>query len=369
MNIHDFCRPAKSVGLDSFRLSRVDTLLQDGIRDRLYPAATYLILRHGMIVAHGAFGIAQPDADPPRPATIDTIFDMASITKTMTATLLLQCVEEGRLYLDQELRHHVPEAEHTPIGAVAIRLLATHTSGLPAWKDVHTAHSPLADILATPLESKPGTKYTYSDLGYILLGYMLERIMRMPLDNLAHDRIFAPLGMAYSGYRPAAALHGSIAATTAPIGEVHDPNARGMGGVAGHAGLFSSAPDMLRFILSFRHPAIAARSGLPPILGPLARQLAQLRQTDAAIGGHTIGWFAYPSSFLPRGDLLSKDTFGHTGFTGTLLLFDPENDVTFLLLTNRVYYEALHDGAAVVRQRRLLANVIGGAIMGSDAGR
>jgi serine-type D-Ala-D-Ala carboxypeptidase len=363
MNIHDLIKPAEALGFDPKRLHRIDTLLEEGIRHQLYSAATYLVVRHGMIAAHGAFGMARPDATPPAIARLDTIFDMASITKTMTATLLLQCVEEGRLHLDQEVRQHLPEAEHTPIGAVAIHHLATHTSGLPAWKAVYKAESPLADILATPLANEPGKKYTYSDLGYILLGYLLERITDMKLDVLAHERIFAPLGMLYSGYNPAAARRPMIAATTAALGEVHDPNAHGMGGVAGHAGLFSSAPDMLRFILSFRYPAVGARYGLSPILGPLARQLAERRRTDPAVGGHTIGWFAYPSGYLPKGDLLSERTFGHTGFTGTLLMFDPEYDLTFLLLTNRVYYEKVNDGTAVLRQRRLLANVVGGAII------
>jgi CubicO group peptidase (beta-lactamase class C family) len=364
MNIHDMIKPAKSLGLDPERLRRIDAMLEEGIRQQLYPAAVYLVVRHGMIAAQGAFGAAQPDATPPVAARLDTIFDMASLTKPMTATLLLQCVEEGKLHLDQEVRQHLPEAEHAPIGAVAVHHLATHTSGLPAWKAVHKAESPLADILATPLATEPGTKYVYSDLGYILLGYLLERITGMKLDALAHERIYTPLGMLYSGYNPAASLRPMIAATTAPLGEVHDPNAHGMGGVAGHAGLFSSAPDMLRYILSFRYPAVAARYGLPPILGPLARQLAERRRTDPAVGGHTIGWFAYPSGYLPKGDLLSERAFGHSGFTGTLLMFDPEYDLTFLLLTNRVYYEKVNDGTAVLRQRRLLANVIGGAITG-----
>jgi CubicO group peptidase (beta-lactamase class C family) len=363
MNIHDLIKPAKSLGFDPDRLSRIDVMLQEGIRQQLYPAATFLVLRHGMIAAHGAYGVAQPDAAPPVTARLDTVFDLASLTKTVTATLLLQCVEEGRLHLDQEVRQHLPEAEKSPIGAVAIRHLATHTSGLPAWKAVYKAESPLHDILETPLEmAEPGKKYTYSDLGYILLGFLLERVTGVKLDALAHDRIFTPLGMLYSGYRPAASLHPMIAATTAGLGEVHDPNAHGMGGVAGHAGLFSSAPDMVRYILALRYPTTAAHYGQPPLLGPLARRLTERRQTDPAVNAHTIGWFAYPNGYLPKGDLLSERTFGHTGFTGTLLMFDPEYDLTFLLLTNRVYYEKVNDGSAVLRQRRLLANVIGGAI-------
>src|SRR5579862_3235043 len=117
MNIHDLMKPAKSLGFDPERLRRIDAMLEQGVRDRLYPAATYLVLRHGTIAAHGAFGTAQPDAAPPVAARLDTVFDMASITKSMTATLLLQCVEEGKLHLDQEVRQHLPEAEHAPIGA------------------------------------------------------------------------------------------------------------------------------------------------------------------------------------------------------------------------------------------------------------
>src|ERR1019366_5955267 len=111
MNIHDLMKPAKSLGFDPDRLRHIDTMLEEGLCQQLYTAATYLVVRRGMIAAHGAFGTAQPDAMPPVVARLDTIFDMASITKTMTATLLLQCVEEGRLHLDQEVRHHLPEAD------------------------------------------------------------------------------------------------------------------------------------------------------------------------------------------------------------------------------------------------------------------
>ena len=324
-----------------------------------------------------------------RSTTIDTIFDMASLTKSFTATLLLQCVEEGLLHLNQEVRQHLPEAEHAPIGPVALHFLATHTSGLPAWKALYKTENgtPLAQILATPLASPPDTKYTYSDLGYITLGYILERVTKQPLETLVQERIFKPLGMTRSGYNPltslAPALHSSLAATgradpaeggiggkrvNAPryIGEVHDPNAHGMHGVAGHAGIFSTAPDMLRFILSFRHEANAAHLNLPPVLGPLARRLASTSQTDSTrpdINAHTIGWFAFPNGYLPRGDLFSNQTFGHTGFTGTMLMFDPDVDVTILMLTNRVVYEKENDGIALLRMRRLFANVIAGAII------
>ena len=358
-------------------------MLYNGLSERMYSAVTYLVARHGLIAAHGAYGVAQPDATPPIPATLDTVFDMASLTKTFTATLLLQCAEEGLLHLNQEVRQHIPEAEHAPIGPVALHYLATHTSGLPAWKAVykHENGPPLAQILATPLVVEPGLKYTYSDLGYITLGYILERVTKTPLEQLVQERILQPLGMTRSGYRPSPALYPLIAATSRGeldltvggerltdkryIGDVHDPNAYGMNGVAGHAGIFSNAPDMFRFILSFRHEANASHLNLPPVLGPLARRLASESQNDATkpdLSAHTIGWFAFPNGYLPRGDFFSNRTFGHTGFTGTLLMFDPDVDVTILMLTNRVVYEKENDGTALLRMRRLFANIIAGAI-------
>ena len=379
MNLQDYVRPPKSLGFHPDRLLNADRMLQNGIGEHLYSAATYLVVRHGLIAAHGAYGIAQPDATPAIPATLDTVFDMASLTKTFTATMLLQCAEEGLLHLNQEVRQHIPEAEHAPIGPVGLHYLATHTSGLPAWKAVykHENGDPLAQILATPLAAPTGTKYTYSDLGYITLGYILERVTKTPLATLVQERIMRPLGMTHSGYRPSTELHPLIAATSRGeidvtvggerltdkryIGDVHDPNAYGMDGVAGHAGIFSNAPDMFRFILSFRHEANASHAGLPPILGPLARKLASECQTDPTkpdINAHTIGWFAYPNGYLPRGDFFSNRTFGHTGFTGTLLMFDPDVDVTILMLTNRVVYEKENDGSALLRMRRLFANIV-----------
>ncbi len=172
VNLNELVKPPKALGFREDHLQLADAMLQKGVADHLYSAVSYLVVRHGMIAAHGAYGIAQPDALPPIPATLDTIFDMASITKTFTATLLLQCVEEGRLHLNQEVRQVLPEADKAPIGPVALHYLATHTSGLPAWKAVYKTENgePLAQILATPLAHPTGTNYTYSDLGYITIG-------------------------------------------------------------------------------------------------------------------------------------------------------------------------------------------------------
>src|SRR5262249_9563816 len=143
-------------------------LLESGLKEKLYSAAVYVVLRHGMIAAHGAIGLAQPDASPAIPATFDTIFDMASVTKSMTGTMLLQCIEEGRLQLSNTVGYLLPDAAKKPLGKVTVRQLATHVSGLPAWLPLYKSKEPvLEQILAAELKAEPGKQYAYSDLGYI----------------------------------------------------------------------------------------------------------------------------------------------------------------------------------------------------------
>ncbi|HZT42203.1 MAG TPA: serine hydrolase domain-containing protein [Chthonomonadaceae bacterium] len=355
------------VGMDGERLREVEDLIEQGREEGLYPAAVYMVVRHGKVAAQGAFGFAQPEATPPVPATLETIFDMASVSKPITATLLLQCVERGLVHLGMTVAYFLPEAKEAPVGPVTLRQLATHTSGLPAWKPLYKteAASALEAILTMPLETEPGTHYVYSDLGYILLGEILARVTGKSLDRLAQEAIFAPLGMTRTGYCPDVSLHPEIAATAncswregrTLVGEVHDANAHSLAGVAGHAGLFSTAPDMARFARALLY----APPDLPVILHPRARRLAAENQIDPAIGGHSIGWFTPPNGMLPWGDLLSSHTFGHTGFTGTLLMLDPKTNLILLLLTNRVYQPG--EGTGVLRLRRLFANLVAGAIM------
>lgn len=369
MSLAEITTAPEATGCDSKHFQHVHNLLERGVRDKVFPCATYMVLRHGMVIAQGAFGNAQPDAKPAAPCTIDTIFDLASITKTFTATLLLQYIEEGKLTLNYELADILTEAKETPLAALTLRQCATHTSGLPAWKALYKSSRPaLAEILATPLEKKPGTHYAYSDLGYILLGKVLERVSGKPLDALVQERICQPLGMKNSGFRPAPPLRARCAATAncpmregkTLIGEVHDANAQSMGGVAGHAGMFAPITELARYAIALEHPEVARHLQLKPLLGDLARKLTQSNQIDPAVGSHSIGWFTPPNPFLPRGDVLSEKTFGHTGFTGTLLMFDPANDLALLLLTNRVYYP--RDAGESLRMRRLFANAVGGAI-------
>lgn len=367
-----FAAKPEALGMDAQKLGRVDALIREGMAANWYPAAGYAILRHGQVAASGVMGTPQPHVMQKNATAPDTLFDMASLTKTVTAILLLHAAEAGLLHLGQSITHFLPEAVGTPIAAASLRNLATHTSGLPAWKPLYktTAKSPLADILQTPLDADPGTRYTYSDLGYILLGMALPRVWNKPLDEIAKERIFAPLGMTRTLFKPPDALKPHCAATAhCPlrpgqilVGEVHDANAHFLGGVSGHAGLFSTLEDMVHYAVALFAPTLASHHGMPRLLSPAASRIAFENQIDPSIGGHSIGWFTHPNGMLPRGDLLSKRSVGHTGFTGTLLMHDPDADLTFVFLTNRVYSEA--DGAGLLKLRRLLANVLGAAIIG-----
>jgi len=301
------------VGLDARRLGVADGIVRAGQESGVYPAAVLLVARHGKIAHHAAFGTLKPGGADCRP---DSIFDLASLTKPHTALGLLTLVEDGRVALAQEVREFLPEAKDSPVGALTIRQLATHTSGLPAWKPLYKsgladqtlplmnlAKAPilkeahvfiLREILATPLHHPPNTKYMYSDLGYMLIGEIVSRASGMSLDQYLHARIFAPLGMKDTGYRPAPTMHGRIAATSnsalqgknITVGAVHDENAFVLGEVSGHAGLFGTAPD-----LAIVGSALAGSGEIlgHRVIGIPTLRLVRENQTDPAIGGHSIG--------------------------------------------------------------------------------
>ncbi len=371
MQIKDIAKPPKSLGFDPHRLKRLDDIVKSGIDEGLYPAASWVVLRHGMAASAGALGVINPAGTVQTPASADTIFDLASVTKSFTGTLLMQCIEEGRVQLMQTLASVLPEAAGSPTEHLTLRQLASHSSGLPPWKPLYkvTNRSVLEEILHTAPEKEPGTHYAYSDLGYILLGIIVSRLLGKPLDVIAKERIFDPIGMSTAGYNPPASLNPRIAATghsrnregEVIVGQVHDENAHGMGGVAGHAGIFASAVDLVRFALALQYPGVASHFSIQPILGAAAKRVSQHSLIDAAVGSHGVGWFLSPNPYLPPAELLSSRSFGHTGFTGTMFVVDPELDCTMILLTNRVYSPG--DGGGVLRIRRLFINAALGSIV------
>lgn len=339
---------AASLGFDSAGLAAVASYVASQV-DSAYPSAVIAVGRHGrlaLLAAAGHYGV-----DDPRPVDPWTIYDLASLTKVIgltTACLLL--VDEGKLDLEAPVRMYLPEFQGADKDRVTIRHLLTHSSGLPAWrplfKDAATRTAALTLVDTTPLTVAPGDSFIYSDLGAITLAQVVERIAGEPLDTFLARRVFEPLGMNRTRYLPPPGWRARIAPTERDTvfrhrlmhGEVHDENAGRLGGVSGHAGLFSNAPDLARFAGWL----LAARSGsvTPGVTLPTPRSETVVRFTTRQRlppgSSRALGWDT-PSQPSSAGTRLSEQAFGHTGFTGTSIWIDPEKDLFIILLSNRVH--------------------------------
>jgi len=332
-----------------------DRLLARGVEDGLYTHAACALARGGQVVWEQAFGAA----------ALDTVFDLASLTKPMaTATCLMQQVERGRLHLRQSV-HQFFEDEWGPLphlSGIEVRHLLTHTSGLPPiprWPAEGAKagrDAMLKATLTTPTLRPSGVGYTYSDTGYILLCEIVARQSGQTLDRCFGQEVAGPLQMRSTGFHPPPEWQKKIAPTgkDIPLGLAHDPRARDLGGVAGHAGLFGTVGDVLAF-------GEAVRTGGKPILSRLSVARMAVSQIDPGVGAQSYGWFCEGNDYLPQGDLFSDQSFGHSGFTGTALLIDPANDISLVLLANRVVNEA-EDGSRFLRLRRLWLNVVASAL-------
>ena len=333
------------------RLARADALLQAGLDDGLFTHAVYGVMCGGEMRAQKAFGAAE----------LGSVFDLASLTKPLaTATLIIQGVEQGRLHLRQPVARFFEDVfgPLPHLSGVEVRHLLTHTSGLPpvpCWpvNGVEASrHDLVASVLTTPTLRPAGVGYTYSDTGFILLGEIAAQVFGQPLEDCFRERAAGPLGLTTLGFCPSAAN----AVSTGPeaAGVVHDPRARDLGRVAGHAGLFGTAADVLAF-------AEAIRTGGGPILSRASVARMRESQISAGIGAQSLGWFCAGNDYLPSGDLFSDRSFGHSGFTGTAVLIDPAADVSLVLLTNRVINEA-EDGSRFLRLRRLWLNTVAASL-------
>jgi serine-type D-Ala-D-Ala carboxypeptidase len=388
------------VRIDAARLERARALLERAAVDGAFGGAVALIALAGDVVAHWAVGDAQTVPDR-RPMQLDSIFDLASLTKPIagaTATLVL--LEDGVWSLDDTVAKFIPEFAANQKQVVTLRHLLTHSSGINGWSATYTrARDPeaaLAFICGLPLGYAPGTDVQYSDIGYSVLGHLIRRVTGEGLDALLARRVFRPLGMADTLYRPPAALRPRIVATergnryeqamvrslgesfddwrnpdVVQVGEVNDGNTYyALGGVSSHAGLFSTAADVFRFAsmyLGWRAGVLARATlaeavanqtaGLPKARGlgwELLRKGRQAREewapSPAAARVHPAARYDAPSP-RPYGDLLSGRTFGHTGFTGTSMAVDPESGLVIILLTNRTHPDASNDRITSVRPR------------------
>lgn len=284
---------------------------------------------------------------------IDTIFDIASLTKVIATTSLMLCAHhEGVCRLDDRLDFFNWDMSLPPeLGEVTLRQLLTHSGGFQAWHPLYETLSPASPnaapcILAQPLAYPPGTQVRYSDLGFILLGCLLERQYDQPLSTLFLDKAAQPFGLDSIAYRP---LDGPSPLPNTPsayaatevcswrgrvlVGEVHDENAWAMGGVAGHAGLFATTRAVWQFAQALLDTAAGRRSWLPP---ELLRQSWQ-RQPLPAGSTRAIGWDTPSAVGSTAGNYFSPRSIGHLGFTGTSMWIDPDRDVIVVLCTNRVH--------------------------------
>ncbi|HVF50313.1 MAG TPA: serine hydrolase [Pyrinomonadaceae bacterium] len=341
----------------------IKTMLAERIAAGDFPSAVYVVAEKGRTRLSGALGDAV--REPVRhAATLDTIYDLASLTKPLVTGLLCALLSErGALETERAVAHYLPEfAAREDKRDITVRQLLTHTSGLPAWRPLYLLTGgdralALETIAAQPLEYASGTRVVYSDLGFITLGLLVERITRHSLAEFARQEIFAPLGLKRTFFNPARALQMGVAACESGgnnyergmcgdaaggaaqsfqwredliWGEVHDGNAHFLGGAAGHAGLFSDARETLRIAAQF----------LPAETRLLAPETCALFRTNMTAGldeARSFAWQLAATKDSTASASLSPESFGHLGFTGTSCWIDPAHERIFILLTNRTH--------------------------------
>jgi uncharacterized protein YbbC (DUF1343 family)/CubicO group peptidase (beta-lactamase class C family) len=322
-------------------LTAVDAVIEDAIRDGSIPGAVLVIGHDGKVIYRKAYG--DRALEPRRELmTLDTIFDLASLTKVIaTTTAVMQLVERGKVRLNDPVAKYVLEFGQNGKDEITVRQLLTHYSGLAPdldlktpWEGKQTAYR--MAWAETPVEP-PGSGFTYSDINFIVLGELVERVSGETLDEYTARHIFAPLKMTNTRFLPPAAWKAKIAPTQYDENEhmlrgvVHDPTARRMGGVAGHAGLFSTADDLAKF-------AQALLNGGDGILSALSvEKMTSPEQPPEAPVLRGFGWDIDSPFSSNRGDLLPVGSFGHTGFTGTSMWIDPITKTYIILLTNAVH--------------------------------
>ena len=344
----------ESVGMSSRQLAYIDEAVNAEIAKKQLPGAVVLVGRQGKIVYRKAFGnrALEPNIEAMTP---DTIFDLASLTKVVaTATSVMILVERGKIRLGDPVSRYIPEFGEMGKKNITVEQLLTHRSGLipdnaiedyhhgseKAWENIWKL-APIAEV---------GSKFIYSDVNFEVLGELVHRISGKPLNEFAAENIYRPLGMKDSGYTPAKNLQARIAPTEKfyeaernasneiKRGIVHDPRAYLLGGVAGHAGLFSTADDLARYCQMILNGGSLDGTRILSQMGVARMTEGRASGGNASDGNiRGLGWDIFTSFSAPRGDLFPVGGFGHTGYTGTGLWLDPNSETFVVFLSNRVH--------------------------------
>jgi CubicO group peptidase (beta-lactamase class C family) len=340
--------PAEA-GFDAESLAAMEPLIEAAIAERKLPGAVVCLGRRGRIGWLKAYGDKQLTPER-QPMAVDTVFDLASLTKPIaTATAIMKLVDIGRVRIDDPVVKHLPEFAPQGKDVLTLEDLLVHHSGL-------IADNPLSDygdgrerawqrICELKLLSPPRTKFIYSDVNFIVLGELASRVSGEPLERFVRERLFEPLGMRETGYVPGPELRARAAPTQQRegrwmLGEVHDPRAWKLGGVAGHAGVFSTATDLALYA-----QAMLNRGQLGETRVLAAETVERMtRGYTVSSGLRGLGWDKRTGFSINRGERLSDAAFGHGGFTGTVIWIDPQLDLFFIFLSNRVH----PDGKGVV---------------------
>lgn len=349
--------PAEA-GLPATLTEALSGVLRGAVEQNQIAGAEAMVLLGDEIVYHGAEGFLQKDLQP-IPIDRGTLFDLASLTKVLvTTTSLMILVERGEIELSDPVSKHLSDFRRAGYEGITLRSLLTHTSGLPHLTGFFERHRGKViyrrNLFDLPLRAQPGTTRVYSDTGMIVAGWVVEEAAGMRLDRFASENIFKPLGMTSTGFNPPYREWTRTAATEyCPWrdkilrGEVHDENAWSLGGVAGHAGLFSTASDLAVFCRMMLQEG--EWNGVRILSAESVREMITPQPLpDSEFQG--LGWQLQEERGQKTGSLISPRTYGHTGFTGTSLWLDPDYDLAVILLTNAVHPSRITAERAPVRQ-------------------
>ena len=372
--------PPSELAAQDFHVA--DSIVASGIRHGIYPGAVLIVGGKDTVLHQAGFGHLTWRTNSPAPTPDSTLWDLASLTKVVGTTgAIMRLVEDRRIELDQPVAGYLPRFSGGDRGRVTVRMLLDHSSGLPSYveffKLAPTRDSAISLLYTTPLRRKPGTAVEYSDLNFLLLGLLIEQISGEPLDRFVERNVLTPTGMRQTRYRPA----DSVAPRTAPTAQwrgrpiccaVNDRNAARMGGAAGHAGLFSTGSDLARYArLWLNQGTLGGRQIF------LSGTVRAFLSPDSANATRLLGWERPPSALggapchrpegsvlspapgcaatrldSAYGSLLSPGSYGHTGWTGTLIWIDPARDLFLILLTNRTYAPRVPNSIRALRAVR-----------------